>query len=101
MGQITVTQSEIETTIQALEKANDELMNQITQLSNDEKQLCGQWEGDAKQQFDAQFNSDIKQMNAFYDLINRFCTALRNILNKYVESENKNVTTAETRTYSK
>jgi WXG100 family type VII secretion target len=96
---ITVTTAELRTKAGDLRTKNSSLKTQIGNLETEESSLNSMWDGDANTAFHSAFTSDIAQMNAFYNAIENYCTALENIAQKYDSAESKNQSTASTRTY--
>lgn len=99
MAQITVTTKTLSGKATELQGYNKQLNTQITALQQQEKALCGMWEGDAKEAFDKAFQSDIKQMQNFYEAIGKFVTQLNEIVKNYNAAEAKNVNIASERKY--
>lgn len=99
MAQIQVTTKTLNNKASELQRYNGQLNTKINELLNQEKSLCGMWEGDAKEAFDKAFQSDIKQMQNFYKEIGNFVTKLNEIVKKYDEAEKKNVDIATQRKY--
>lgn len=98
-SQITVSTRELNSKAQTLQTNNQRLNTLIDQLRTQEASLCSMWEGDAKDEFDKAFRSDINQMKNFYDAIKDYVVKLNEIIKNYDEAEARNVQIAQERKY--
>ncbi len=99
MSQFSVTFQQISSTIEQLTELNSRLKTAANSLESTEAQLCGMWEGKAKDTFDQAFKSDKIQMDNFYNAIQQYISALQTALQKYQQAESENAETAQTRKY--
>lgn len=98
-SQITVSTRELNSKAQTLQTNNQRLNTLIDQLRTQEASLCSMWEGDAKDEFDKAFRSDINQMKNFYEAIKDYVVKLNEIIKNYDEAEARNVQIAQERKY--
>lgn len=96
---ITVNPKQIEKKAEELKKYNSKLKNKINELKTQEKSLNGMWDGEANDAFHKSFNSDITQMNNFYNAIEQYVAKLKQIVDAYEKAERTNVNTATKRSY--
>ncbi|MBQ6787684.1 MAG: WXG100 family type VII secretion target [Lachnospiraceae bacterium] len=101
MALIQVTAAELTTKANELRGLNGRFKSQVGNLESQEAALASMWEGEAKTAFHTAFNNDKTQMNAFYDLIEKYCQALETIAQKYGQAEAQNAEIASSRSYSK
>lgn len=99
MAQIRVTAAQVRSTADQLRQHNSQFKTQVDNLETHELNLCGQWEGQAKDAFHNAFNSDKEYMNQFYVLIEKYCAALDQIAQAYEEAETRNTDTASKRSF--
>ena len=99
MGAFTVTASQLRTKAGELRALNGQFKIQEGNLETQEGTLSTQWEGDAKTAFHNAFITDKTKWDQFYDLIDKYCTTLESIAQKYEEAENRNTDTATKRSY--
>lgn len=99
MAAFTVTASQLRTTASELRGFNGQFKSQVGYLETQESNLASMWEGAAKEAFHNAFINDKGQMDAFYDLIDKYCITLEQIADKYAQAENQNLDTATKRTY--
>ncbi len=99
MAEIRVSSTQLNNEAEALLDLAVRLKTAISALQNDEATLNGMWDGEANDQFHKAFNSDIGQMNAFYNLIISFARVLLQIAAKYEAAEARNYQTAVERKY--
>ena len=98
-SQIIVSTRELNNKSQSLQNSNTRLNQMIDQLRQQEVSLCSMWEGDAKDEFDKAFRSDIQQMKNFYEEIKNYIVKLNEIIKNYDQAEAKNVQIARERKY--
>lgn len=99
MALIQVTAGELKTKANELRSLNGNFKSQVGSLESQEAALASMWEGDAKTAFHTAFNNDKTQMDAFYDLIEKYCQALEIIAQKYEQAEAQNTEIAANRSY--
>jgi WXG100 family type VII secretion target len=97
--QITANTASIRSKAEELHTKNGNLKKQIDNLVNQENSLNSMWSGDANDEFHKAFNSDITQMNNFYNAIEQYVSKLQEIANKYDAAEKKNAQIAQQRKY--
>ena len=90
-NQITVSPQQLMNKATELRNQNSTLKNQIENLRSQEGALSTMWEGEAKQAFRNAFNQDISRMEEFYATVEQYATALENIAEEYIRTEQKNV----------
>ncbi len=96
--QITVNTGTLKSRSQELKNLNNSLKTQLGELKATEQSLNSMWEGEAKNAFHTVFGKDMEQMNQFYTAIEQYITRLNVIVTKYEAAEQRNVSTANTRT---
>lgn len=99
MALIQVTAAELKAKANELRSCNGQFKSQVGNLESQEAALASMWEGEAKNAFHNAFNNDKTQMDAFYDLIEKYCQALEIIAQKYEQAEARNTEVASTRSY--
>lgn len=99
MAAFTVTASQLRTSASELRSLNGQFKSAVGSLESQEGSLAAMWEGEAKNAFHNAFNNDKGQMDNFYNLIEQYCQALENIATKYMQAEQQNLSTAQTRSY--
>lgn len=99
MAEIKVTSSELKSKAAELRQLNNQFKKAVEDLSSNEQQLMGMWDGETKDAFHNAFNSDKTQMDTFYQTIEKYCVALEENAAKYESAEQKNLSTATTRSY--
>ena len=99
MAEIRVTSAELKNKAAELRSLNEKFKATIEELSANEQQLMGMWDGDTKETFHAAYNSDKTQMENFYAAIEKYCQALESNAAQYESAEAKNTNTASTRSY--
>ena len=83
--------SSLQQGIGQLMQLNEQFKGVMTNLQSDTQTLSGQWEGEAKNKFNASMNNDIATMSKFYTTIQQYIQALTEIGNKYNTTEHTNV----------
>lgn len=83
--------SSLQQGIGQLMQLNEQFKGVMTNLQSDTQTLSGQWEGEAKNKFNASMNNDIATMSKFYTTIQQYIQALTEIGNKYNTTEQTNV----------
>lgn len=96
--QITVNTGTLKSRSQELKSLNNSLKTQLGELKATEQFLNSMWDGEAKNAFHTVFGKDMEQMNHFYTAIEQYITRLNVIVTKYEAAEQRNVSTANTRT---
>lgn len=99
MAEIYVDVSGLQAKAEELSALNDQFKTQVGTLQETESALNGMWEGTSKDTFHNAFNSDITQMNGFYNAILAYITRLQEITQAYATAEQKNAEIASERTY--
>lgn len=99
MGLITVTASQLRSRAGDLRALNGRFKSCVGQLESQEGTLGSQWEGAAKTAFHNAFMTDRGKWDEFYQLIEKYCTALEEIAAQYEKAESINTDTATARTY--
>lgn len=99
MSEIQVTSSTLKSKADELEQLNDQFKNAVSSLTDEERELRSQFEGEASDAFHNAFSSDITQMNNFYNAIAQYVQKLRQIADSYEKAESTNVDTATQRNY--
>ena len=82
-----------------LQNLNEQLKAKRSELEATNNNLSGMWEGDARNAFEQAVRTDLAKIDEFIRLIQQYCTALEEIVSKYVAAETRNTDTAVTRTY--
>lgn len=99
MAEFSVNPTALKNKKQELEARNEQLKAKRSELEAANNNLKSMWEGDARNAFDQAVRTDLAKIDEFIRLIQQYCTALDDIINKYVTAENRNTNTASTRTY--
>ncbi len=99
MSQFTVTYQQISSAIETLTQCNSQFKTVTSSLETTETQLCGMWEGQARDTFDSAFKQDKVQMDNFYNAIQQYISVLQQALQEYQRVEALNTQAAATRTY--
>lgn len=99
MAEIKVTSTELKSKASELRQLNNQFKKAVEDMVSNEQQLMGMWDGETKEAFHNAFNSDKSQMDVFYQTIEKYCEALENNAAKYEAAEQKNLSTASTRSY--
>lgn len=99
MAEIKVTSGELKNKASELRQLNGQFKKAVEDMSSEEQQLTGMWEGESKNAFHNAFLSDKSQMEVFYETIEKYCQTLETNAAKYETAEQKNLNTASTRTY--
>lgn len=97
MAEIRVTPSELRRKADDLRNLNQKFWNEVDTMIDNERQLSGMWEGEARNAFHTAFEADKGKMERFHANIELYVQALLENAQKYEEAENKNTTTATTR----
>lgn len=74
-----------------LSQLNERFNIIMNHLTSDLQQLSSQWEGDAKNKFNANMTNDIENMKRFYTTMQQYIQALTSIGNQYNNTESTNV----------
>jgi WXG100 family type VII secretion target len=82
-----------------LQNLNEQLKAKRSELEAANNNLSGMWEGDARNAFEQAVRTDLAKIDEFIRLIQQYCTAMEEIVSKYVAAETRNTDTAVTRTY--
>ena len=99
MAEFKVTSGELRNKAAELRTLNEQFKKAVEEMTANEQQLMGMWDGDAKETFHAAYNNDKSQMENFYQVIEKYCQALENNATQYEQAESKNVNTASSRSY--
>lgn len=99
MAEIKVTSGQLKTKASELRQLNNQFKKAVEDMTANEQQLVGMWDGETKEAFHNAYNSDKGQMDVFYSTIEQYCQALETNAEKYDAAEQKNLGTASTRTY--
>lgn len=91
MAAFQVSTSQLRAKAGELRELNAQFKTQVGNLETQKTALGSKWEGEAKATFDAAFESDKAKMDAFYQLIERYCVALESMAMEYEKAEQKNV----------
>ena len=99
MSEIIVASGELRNKAAELNWMNEQFRNAVSDLTNEESTLRGQFEGEASDAFHAAFTRDTIQMQNFYNAIAQYAQKLILIAEAYEKAEQANVSTATTRNY--
>jgi WXG100 family type VII secretion target len=99
MAEIKVTSEQLKSKASELRQLNNQFKKAVEDMTSNEQQLVGMWDGETKEAFHNAYNSDKSQMDVFYSTIEKYCQALETNAQKYESAEQKNLNTASTRTY--
>ncbi len=94
-----VTAVELRKKAEQLKGLNSRFKTDTETLQTTEQALKSMWEGEANDAFHTAFARDKGQMDRFHAVIEQFIEALLIIAAKYEAAENKNISTASTRSY--
>lgn len=94
-----VTAAQLRSTADQLEQLNSNFKTATENLTSVQQNLSGMWEGDAKRTFDASYQRDKTNMDAFNANITKYVGVLRSIAVKYEKAEQANVQIAQQRSY--
>lgn len=78
---------------------NERLRGEKENLNSYEMQLKNMWEGEANEQFHNTFVKSASQMDAFYQLMGRYCEVIEAIAARYDMAEQRNLSTAGRKIY--
>ncbi len=99
MSEMVINSSTIKAQAENLSNLNVQFQSQVNELKNIESTLNSSWDGEARVTFHSAFQSDVDQMDNFFQVISQYVGTLMNIASRYEQAENKNVEIASTRTY--
>ena len=99
MSKYSLTAQELASAISELSSSNAQFKSRVADLQSKQSALAGMWQGDANSAFNAAFNSDKGQWDAFAQLMDRYIETLQSIKATYEAAEATNVQTAATRSY--
>lgn len=99
MAEIKVTSGELKSKASELRQLNGQFKKAVEEMTANEQQLVGMWDGETKEAFHNAYNADKTQMDVFYQTIEKYCQALETNAAKYEAAEQKNLSTASSRTY--
>lgn len=99
MADFSVSISELKAKVENLRQLNAQFKSQIGELEGTENNLCGMWEGQAKETFHNAFSNDKVQMNNFYNAVEVYAQRLEAIAARYAQAEVNNVEIAGERKY--
>ena len=94
-----VTAAQLRSTADQLEQLNSNFKTATENLNSVQQNLSGMWEGDAKRAFEAAYQRDRTNMDAFNANITKYVAALRTIAANYEKAEQANVQIAQQRSY--
>ncbi len=94
-----VTAAELRKKAEQLKGLNNRFKTGTESMQTTEQALKSMWEGEANDAFHTAFTRDKGQMDQFHAVIEQFIEALLVIAAKYEAAENKNISTAATRSY--
>lgn len=96
-GTFTINTSEVTKKASEISNLLNSFKSQVENLTQTEGTLNGMWEGEAKETFHSEFQKDIVKMQQFHNNMQKYVTALQEIVQEYVKAENANLSTASTR----
>lgn len=99
MAEFNVTLEQLKSIAEQLDQKNQQFKSQADGLNETFAALNTMWEGDAKTDYQTEFQKDQAQMQNFYNNICCYINALNMIITAYQEAENKNIELAVTRIY--
>lgn len=99
MAEIKVISGELRAKAAELRQTNSQFKKAVEDMTSSEQQLMGMWDGEAKDTFHQAYNSDVQQMNTFYQAIEQYCQTLEQAATQYENTEKKNQNIASSRTY--
>ena len=99
MSEIIVASGELRNKAAELNRMNEQFRNAVSDLTNEESALRGQFEGEASDAFHKAFSNDTIQMQNFYNAIAQYVQKLIQIADTYEKAEQANVATANARKY--
>ncbi|MCR5526159.1 MAG: WXG100 family type VII secretion target [Lachnospiraceae bacterium] len=97
MSEILVTAAQLRAKAEELENLRNQYKTQIDKLTETESALNGMWEGDARQSFHTAFATDQNQFSEFGTSVQQYVQVLQQIVQKYEQSEAKNVQIAQSK----
>ena len=86
-GTFTINTSEVTKKASEISNLLNSFKSQVENLTQTEGTLNGMWEGEAKETFHSEFQNNMQ----------KYVTALQEIVQEYVKAENANLSTASTR----
>lgn len=95
----TATTPEIRKAATDLNSSNAKFKRYVEELVAKENSLNSMWDGEANDAFHKAFQSDVKQLNKFYELIKKYVKDLQEIAKKYEDTEKKALGIASKRSY--
>jgi WXG100 family type VII secretion target len=99
MAEFSVNPQALASKKEQLQNLNEQLKAKRSELEAANNNLSGMWEGEARTAFEQAIRTDLSKIDEFIRLIQQYCTALDEIISKYVSAETRNTDTAVTRTY--
>ncbi len=94
---IKLTASALQAKKNKLEQDNAKFKTELGNLETIEKQLMGEWKGDAAEAFNATYTRDSACFDKFYSLVQKYTQALDQIVKAYEKAEQANVQIAKSR----
>jgi len=91
-----VSSSELRRRAEELRNFNTNLRTEIKNMEGREARLSGMWEGDARNEFHNQFNTNKSMFQNFCTLIDKYVVALEDAATEYDRREADNVQIART-----
>lgn len=98
-SRIELTFSEMRNRADQLAQWNRKLRDQTSTMRGHQQRLTASWDGVANDEFDRQFNSDMRHFDLFFELIEKYIQTLRAAADEYEHMENANKQIANQRTY--
>ncbi len=92
-----VSSADLRRAAENLRNINSNFNSQLSQLEAQERQLHGQWEGQAHGDFDRAFQSDKAKFTMFYNGINDYIRALEQAAQQYEIAEDQSRSIAQFR----
>ena len=99
MAEMVINSQTIKTQADNLSNLNVQFQSQVNELKSIEATLNSSWDGESRATFHQAFQSDVDQMDHFFQIINEYVSTLMNIAARYEVAENRNIDVASTRTY--
>lgn len=99
MAMIRVTAARLRDAAENLRNLNTQFRSSTQELSGKEQSLQSMWDGQAKEAFHGAFMRDSEQMEAFYQLIEKYIQTLLEIATRYEQAEARDAEIAGTRSY--
>ena len=95
--QLRVSSQELRRRASELRQFNTQLRERVRRMEERENRLASMWEGDARNAFHNQFNTNKTMFQNFCTLIDKYVVALEEAAQEYDRREAQNVCIAKTR----